>query len=83
MVLYMFLETCNETDCGFYSECVPSFSAQSQCVCPVCNERLEQSYQPVCAVNGYSYATECLLKRHSCVQQKILSVVDKDACGND
>ena len=41
----------------------------------------DKSYKPVCGDNGLSYASECFLKRLSCLNEIDINVVKKTTCG--
>ena len=70
---------CREDECQYFSQCVPSFFAKPSCICPQCST--DDQYKPVCADNGQSYATLCLMQKHACAQKKMLKVVYNAPCG--
>lgn len=49
----------------------------SECLCPLC----EENYQPVCSSSGLTYASECQLRRMSCLSNADDEVIEYRPCG--
>ena len=72
-----YLDACSFYKCKSYQDCVVVDNA-AKCQCPT---KCPPSDQPVCASNGISYPSECVMRVKACKIKRELVVVKKGSCG--
>lgn len=73
----VFIDACSSNTCRYYGKCV-NVRSTYMCVCEPCDDG---NIEVVCGSDGKTYASECLLRRQSCLDQVDKEVVKREPCG--
>ncbi|XP_044018032.1 agrin-like isoform X3 [Aphidius gifuensis] len=84
-VLYQGLcNGCENKKCEHYGKCESDSSGEAKCVCPTnCEDSGKDSnfvVNKICGSDGTTYASECDLKKTSCMSQKLITVNFEGDC---
>ena len=71
------LDKCIDKKCHRYKVCINQPDRRSGCWCPACQD----VYQPICASDGKTYASECWMVYKSCTYDLELTKTDSKPCG--
>ena len=73
----IFLDPCESVKCDVYKVCSRRTFTSYKCVCQQCSSK----YNLVCGSNGWTYASECHLRKYSCNNELSLNVLSNGPCG--
>ena len=73
----MFSDPCESVKCDAYKACSRRALTSYECVCQQCSSK----YNLVCGSNGWTYASECHLRKYSCDNELSLNVQSNGPCG--
>lgn len=70
-------DICNDVTCDTNKYCVPTSNQETACQCIMCPEDV---VRPVCASNGQTFISECMMKRSACQEDSTLNVFSETPC---
>ena len=73
----IFSDPCEPVKCDTNKVCSRRTATSYECLCPQCNPK----YDLVCGSNGWTYASECHLRKYSCNNQLSLNAQSNGPCG--